>query len=38
VTSDGIIASTISGLKPAENVEKALGIVEKLAADKKSTQ
>jgi peroxiredoxin len=38
VTSNGIIASTITGLKPAENVEKALGIVEKLATDKKATQ
>ncbi len=34
VTPDGIIASTLTGLKPAENVEKALQNVQKLAADK----
>lgn len=32
VTPDGKIASTISGLKPAENVAKALEVVQQLAA------
>lgn len=36
VTPDGNIAATISGLKPAENVAKALEIVQQLAADKAS--
>jgi len=38
VTPDGKIAATLSGLKPAENVEKALEIVQQLATDKQSTQ
>ncbi|MFA6162112.1 MAG: peroxiredoxin [Methylobacter sp.] len=38
VTPDGKIAATLSGLKPAENVEKALATVQQLAADKQSTQ
>lgn len=36
ITPDGNIAATISGLKPAENVAKALEIVQQLAADKAS--
>lgn len=32
VTSDGKIASTIGGLKPVENVEKALEVVQKIAS------
>lgn len=36
VTQDGKIAATIGGIKPAENVEKALEVVEKLAAASKS--
>jgi peroxiredoxin len=36
VTPNGNIAATLSGLKPAENVEKALSIVQQLAADKKT--
>jgi peroxiredoxin len=38
ITPDGKIAATLSGLKPAENVEKALAKVQQLAADKESTQ
>jgi peroxiredoxin len=34
VTPNGNIAATLTGLKPAENVEKALEIVQKLAASK----
>ncbi len=34
VTPDGKIAATLGGLKPEENVGKALEIVEKLAADR----
>jgi peroxiredoxin len=34
VTPDGKIAATLTGLKPAENVEKALEIVQRLAAAK----
>lgn len=32
VTPDGKIAATIGGIKPTENVEKALEVVQKLAA------
>jgi peroxiredoxin len=35
VTPDGKIAATLGGLKPAENVEKSLETVQKLAATKK---
>ena len=38
VTPDGKIAETVSGLKPAENVAKALETVQKLAADKQSAK
>jgi peroxiredoxin len=38
VTPDGKIAETVSGLKPAENVAKALETVQKLAADKQSVK
>ncbi|MGZ5044711.1 MAG: peroxiredoxin [Methylobacter sp.] len=38
VTPDGKIAATLTGLKPAENVEKALEIVQKLAAAKQSSK
>jgi peroxiredoxin len=34
VTPDGKISSTLTGLKPAENVEKALEAVQQLAANK----
>jgi len=34
VTPDGKIAATIGGLKPAENVDKALATVQQLAASK----
>jgi thioredoxin-dependent peroxiredoxin len=37
VTSDGKIAATVSGLKPAENVAKSLEIVQQLAAAKPKT-
>jgi peroxiredoxin len=38
VTPDGKIVETVSGLKPAENVAKALETVQKIAADKQSAQ
>lgn len=38
VTPDGKIAATLSGLKPAENVDKALEIVQQLAAAKQSAK
>lgn len=38
VTPDGKIAATIGGLTPAENVEKALEAVQKLAADKQAAK
>lgn len=38
VTPDGKIAATLTGLKPAENVAKALETVEKLATDKQSAK
>ena len=38
VTPDGKIVETVSGLKPAENVAKALETVQKLAADKQSAK
>lgn len=38
VTPDGKIAATLSGLKPAENVAKALEVVEKLVADKQTAK
>ena len=38
VTPDGKIAATLGGLKPAENVAKALEAVQQLAADKQSTK
>jgi peroxiredoxin len=38
VTPDGKIAETVSGLKPAENVAKALETVQKLAAGKQSVK
>lgn len=38
VTPDGKIIETISGLKPAENVAKALEVVQKIAADKQSVK
>jgi peroxiredoxin len=38
VTPDGKIAATIGGLAPAENVEKALETVQKLAADKQAAK
>ncbi len=38
VTPDGKIAATLTGLKPAENVAKALETVEKLATDKQPTK
>jgi thioredoxin-dependent peroxiredoxin len=38
VTPDGKIAATLSGLKPAENVAKALEVVEKLATDKQTAK
>lgn len=34
VTPDGKIAATVGGLAPAENVAKALEVVQKLAADR----
>jgi thioredoxin-dependent peroxiredoxin len=37
VSQDGKIAATIGGLKPAENVEQALGAVQKLAAARTSS-
>jgi thioredoxin-dependent peroxiredoxin len=38
VTPDGKIAATLAGLKPAENVDKALETVQQLAIDKQTTQ
>jgi peroxiredoxin len=38
VTPDGNIIATLTGLKPAENVEKALEIIQNIAADKQSKQ
>jgi peroxiredoxin len=38
ITPDGKIAATLTGLKPAENVAKALETVEKLATDKQSAK
>jgi peroxiredoxin len=38
VTQDGKIVSTIGGIKPAENVEKALEAVQQLAAAKQTAQ
>jgi peroxiredoxin len=38
VTPDGKITETITGIKPAENVEKALEVVQKLAASKQTAQ
>ena len=38
VTPDGKISATLSGLKPAENVEKALETVQQLATDKQAAK
>lgn len=38
VTPEGKIVATIGGIKPAENVEKALEAVQKLAAAKQTAQ
>lgn len=38
VTPDGKIAATLGGLKPVQNVEKALEIVQQLAAARQSTK
>ncbi|WP_262964114.1 peroxiredoxin [Methylobacter psychrophilus] len=38
ITADGKIAATLEGLKPAENVAKALEIVQKLATDKQTAK
>jgi peroxiredoxin len=38
VTPDGKIVETVSGLKPAENVAKALEVVQKIAADKQTVK
>ncbi|MDO9162095.1 MAG: redoxin domain-containing protein [Methylococcaceae bacterium] len=38
VTQDGKIVATIGGIKPAENVEKALEAVQQLAAAKQTAQ
>ena len=38
VTPDGKISATLSGLKPAENVEKALETVQQLATNKQAAK
>jgi peroxiredoxin len=38
ITPDGKIASTLTGLAPAENVEQALQAVQKLNADRRSAK
>ncbi|MEI6066418.1 MAG: peroxiredoxin [Methylococcaceae bacterium] len=38
VTPDGKISATLSGLKPAENVEKALETVQQLSTDKQAAK
>jgi len=38
VTPEGKIVATIGGIKPAENVEKALEVVQQLAAAKQTAQ
>ncbi len=37
VTKDGKVAATVGGMKPAENVEKSLEIVQNLASGKPAT-
>ena len=38
ITPDGKIAATLAGLKPAENVEKALETVQQIATDKQAAK